>query len=78
MSWYTVAWILWILAFVVIEGIALADSRRNDTLSEHVWTWFSLKGEKGSLRWWQAILRFGFMAFMAWLTIHFLTGGAWL
>jgi len=71
-------WIAWIGAFLIIEGIALFRKQRNDTLSEKTWKWFSLKGDKGKLKWWQALLRFGFLAFWAWLTLHFLTGGRFL
>ena len=42
MSGFTAAWIGWGLAFAVIEGIALFNSRRGDTLSEHVWTWLGV------------------------------------
>ncbi len=75
---FTAAWILWILAFAVIETIAIVRKARGDTLSEHVWNWFSLKGKKGKLKGWQIALRFGFLSFWAWLTIHFITGGTFL
>lgn len=35
-------WIGWGLAFVVIEGIALFNSSRGDTLSEHAWAWLGV------------------------------------
>lgn len=75
---FTGLWVAWIAAFVVIEGVALVRKRRGDTLSEHTWRWFSLKGDKSKLKPWQAVLRFGFLAFWAWLTLHFLTGGSFL
>ena len=68
---YTVLWILWILMFAVIEGFALKDKAEGDTLSEHVWKWFSIK-KKG--KGWRA-RRFALLAFLAWLVLHFLTGG---
>ena len=71
-------WIVWIGAFIVIEAIAIWRKGPGDTLSEKVWKWFSLKGSKDKLKPWQALLRFGFLAFWAWLTIHFLSGGRFL
>lgn len=71
MDGFTIAWLLWGLAFLVIEGVALFNAKRDDTLSEHVWRWFSIrKRSKG----WQA-RRFALVAFLAWLVLHFLTGG---
>jgi len=72
MSGYTLAWAVWLAAFAVIEGKALRDNRKNDTLSEHVWQWFAVKDRAapyGQLR--RATLAMG----MAWLAGHFLTGG---
>jgi len=72
MSGYTLAWVAWGAAFAVIEGKALADNRRNDTLSEHVWQIFAVRDRNapyGQLR--RAILVMG----MAWLAGHFITGG---
>ena len=71
MSWYTFAWLVWLAAFIVIEGLAIRDKRRNDTLSEHCWEWFSVKQKKKA---WRA-RRILLAAFMVWLTVHFLTGG---
>jgi hypothetical protein len=78
---FTAAWVAWIAAFGVIEGIALYRKQPGDTLSEHVWKWFGTrrdveyhgKGEQpsGLLR----LRRFALLAFLAWLSIHFLTGG---
>lgn len=75
---FTAAWVFILVWFAVWETIAIVRKRRGDTLSEHVWAWFSLKGRKDKLSRGQAFLRFGFLAFWAWLTIHFLSGGAWL
>jgi len=74
-SWF---WIGWLLLFVILEGITIFRKERGDTLSEHVWRWFHLWGPKSDLKPWQAVLRFVFLAFWAWLTIHFLTGGRFL
>lgn len=34
---YTIAWVLWILSFGVIEYLAIRRGGSGDTLSEHVW-----------------------------------------
>lgn len=69
----TCAWFAWIAAFGVIEGIALARKRQQDTLSWHVWAWFGIKRHTpppGSLR----IRRLALLTFLAWLAAHFITG----
>lgn len=72
MDGYTVAWVGWLVMFGVIEGAALLDKRKNDTLSEHVWDWFAIKDKpKG----WK-VRRGGLYVFLAWLVAHFVTGGA--
>lgn len=71
MDAYTAAWVFWLLMFAGIEGAALANAKVGDTLSEHLWRWFSLK-EKGTG--WR-VRRFSLLAFFAWLVAHILTGG---
>ena len=73
---FTWFWIGWLLLFVVIEGVALIRKERGDTLSEKVWAWFWLKGDKGKLQAWQVVLRVGFIGFWAWLSLHFIFGGS--
>jgi hypothetical protein len=68
---YTTGWVLWILWFVVEEGVALATKSTPGTLSYHVWYWFSIKGHSEFWR----LRRFLLLAFLAWLSAHFLTGG---
>jgi hypothetical protein len=75
---FTAAWVIWLVAFVAIEAWALVRKKRGDTLSEHTWDWFCLKGSKGGKSTWCVVRRVTFVAFWAWLTIHFVTGGAWL
>lgn len=70
MTWDAV-WGLWLLAFAVAESIALLNERPADTLSEKVWQWFSIKGRGRAWR----IRRFTLLSFLAWLAVHFLTGG---
>ncbi|AGM12101.1 hypothetical protein M050_gp03 [Streptomyces phage Sujidade] len=67
-------WVLWLGAFVVIEGVALARKEQGDTLSEHVWKWFhTQRGQKADKT--TRLRRFVLLAFVAWLSVHFLTGG---
>jgi hypothetical protein len=73
---FTIGWLCWFAFFAVWEGITLFNSKPGDTLSEHVWRWFGTrredyKGDKTPPR----LGRFILLAFMAWLSIHFLTGG---
>ncbi len=71
MDGWTVAWLLWLAMFAAIEGPAIFNNRTGDTLSEKVWAWFAVKDKP---RGWQ-LRRFILLAFMAWLAVHFLTGG---
>jgi hypothetical protein len=75
MSGWTIAWLIWIGAFCVIEGAALARKQRNDTLSEHVWRWFKVGGDTRPtpLVW---LLRLPLIVGGVWLTMH-LTFGIW-
>ena len=70
---WTVLWLLWIAAFFAIEVPALRNKTPGDTLSEHVWKWFAVKdaNRKGLTR----LRRWGLLAFLAWLSFHFLSGG---
>jgi hypothetical protein len=68
---FTQLWLVWLMMAAAIEGVALFNKARGDTLSEHVWKWFSIR-DKG--RGW-LIRRSALAAFMIWLTLHFLIGG---
>lgn len=74
-NWASPFWGAWILYFIVVEGIALFNSKGGDTLSEHVWAWLGynegVKFPTGS----QRLRRFLTLAFLAWLVVHLLTGG---
>lgn len=76
MTWWAVLWVGFVAYFVVVEAAALRDRRRGDTLSEHVWDWFCLRGRKHGKSAWCIIRRICFYAFWVWLTVHFLSGGA--
>ncbi|MDG4792684.1 hypothetical protein [Micromonospora sp. WMMD1082] len=76
---WAAAWLVWFLYFGVVELAALFNSRDGDTLSEHVWMWFGTKRHPADpfrpVTGWTRLRRFVLLAFMAWLTLHFLTGG---
>jgi hypothetical protein len=74
MSGYTIAWLAWLAAFGVIEGKALFSRREGATLSEHVWKWFAIGADHDPTGW-VRMRRAALLAFMAWLSVHFLTGG---
>lgn len=68
----TLLWIGWLLYFVIVEAVALRNSRRGDTLSEHVWMWFGVRKEQTG---WSRFRRVVLIGFMVWLSLHFITGG---
>lgn len=74
MSW-TLLWLGWAVYFLIVEGMALFNSTKGDTLSEHVWAFLGFSNGMRSPTGWTRLRRFVVLAFMAWLTFHFLTGG---
>ena len=70
MSGWTVAWIFWIGFFIAVEGAALLDKDRGDTLSEHVWAVFKIKDKP---RQW-TIRRAVLAGFLVWLLVHMVAG----
>lgn len=52
---YRKAWVAWVAAFVVLEGLALLDKSRGDTFSER-WLW--------------RLPREVTLTFVAWLGLH--------
>lgn len=78
MSVFTWAWIAWGLAFCVIEGVALVNSRSGDTLSEHVWAFMGVRraGQPyRTPRWTLRVARTVILSGLLWLALHFATGG---
>ena len=52
-KWYTAGWIFWILFFIVLEGMAIINKQKGDTLSEHLRVWSTLTHkEKASMGYW--------------------------
>lgn len=74
MSWYTIAWLVFGVFFVVVETIALIDRRPGDTLSEHLRSWFATRGKP---RWWQA-RRAVLVVFLVWFPVHLFSGLSWV
>lgn len=75
MTVWTWAWLGWGAYFAVVEGMALANSKPGDTLSEHVWQFLGYSEGVRQPTGWTRLRRFMVLAFMAWLSVHFLTGG---
>jgi hypothetical protein len=71
---WTWAWIGWLVYFAVVEGAALYRSKPGDTLSEHAWAWLGV-GEGRSRSGWTQLRRALLVGFLAWLVLHFMTGG---
>jgi hypothetical protein len=67
---FTWLWIVWLLAFAVIEGAALYLGHGR-SLSDHIWKWFSI-GVKG--KFWR-LRHVALLTFVVWLALHLLTGG---
>jgi hypothetical protein len=62
-------WIAWSLVFAAAEGIALANKRDADTLSENVRRLFRTRTSKAG----RAIFAVGWFGFSGWFAIHILT-----
>jgi hypothetical protein len=74
MSWYTVAWVGWLLLFLGLELPALASRVPGETLSEHVWSWFKVLDDRHTPITW--VLRSVLLLFLGWLFLHL--GFGWL
>lgn len=68
---FTVLWVLWGAAFAVIEGVALVNDRKDDTLSEHLRDWFRTDRKHGRTAW---IVTSG--VFFAWFVTHIAVAGS--
>lgn len=51
MSGFTIAWLVWGLAFAAIELPAVFNKTKGDTLSEHIWKWFAVKDKPTGYLW---------------------------
>lgn len=76
---FTIAWVLWILSFFVIEGVAIVKDRKDvggswpDTLSEHLRRWFRTDTNLG-----RTVFMVSFGVFAAWFGIHITTPPGYL
>lgn len=70
MNWATPIWIAIGAIIMIVEGIALFNKTEGDTLSEHVWNWLKVNDKSKKFTAW----RFFVLAFMVWLTGHFVFG----
>lgn len=70
MTTFTWLWIIWLAWFVVVEGAAIINKDRGDTLSEHVWRWFRIHDKPRQWTWRRIVLA----GFLAWLLIHMVAG----
>lgn len=66
--WVTV-WVAWSLTFAIAEGIALANKRDGDTLSENFRRLFRTRTSKVG----RAVFAVGWFSFSGWFAIHILT-----
>ena len=69
---YTTLWIVWVVAFGVIEYAALKNKDGGDTLSEHIWKLIGTNTPGRNWENWLAriVLAGGFV----WVIPHFFTG----
>lgn len=70
MTIWGVLWVVWGLLFVGIEGVAVVNDKRDDTLSEHLRLWFRTDTKRGRTAW---LVVSG--AFFAWFIPHILIEG---
>ena len=71
MSVWTILWLLWLVAFAVLEGYTIRSKRKGDTLSETTRRWFGTKTKLGRWVW---IASFGL--FSAWFVVHIAVAGS--
>ena len=70
MDGWTVCWLLWSVMFAAIELPAVLNRTDGDTLSEHLRSWFALRGKPAG---W-VVRRAALAAFFAWFVAHLFTG----
>jgi hypothetical protein len=69
---YRWLWVAWIVAFLVLEFIAIGRRRYQDTLSEFVWQ--VCKVTPGNTFWQWTALHIFLAGFLIWLDFHLLGG----
>lgn len=68
---FTLAWLLWGLLFVLIEGTAIINDYWAGTLSDHLRLWFRTDTKRGRTAW---LAVSG--CFFAWFVVHIAVAGA--
>lgn len=68
---WLIAWVVWLVAFLIVEVSAAVRKTKLDTLSENVWLWF---GIKYSERPYKGTRRAALALFMLTLSGHFVFG----
>jgi hypothetical protein len=68
----TYIWITLLVVAGIVEIYTIFNKKPNDTFSEHIWRWFSIKKGTGKFK---KTRRFILLVIMVWLAVHFLTGG---
>ena len=71
MTVWTWLWVAWGLMFAVIEGVAIANDVKDDTLSEHFRRWFRTDVKLGRTVW---LVVCG--CFTAWFATHIAVAGS--
>jgi hypothetical protein len=69
---FTVGWLLWLAAFLALEGSALFNHISGDTLSENTWAWFHVFDPHPGLL--LGTLRVLLGLFLLWLAFHLTFG----
>lgn len=69
MTIFTWLWIGWLVAFAVIEAVALKNDLPEDTLSEHVRRWLSIHTQLG-----RTVFLIAFGGFTLWFAMHITVG----
>ena len=69
---WVVAWLLWGLLFLIIEGLALFNKEKGDTLSENLRSWGGIKTPERKGAQWGVFA--ALLVFFVWFPLHILTG----
>lgn len=76
MIFFTSFWLIWAVAGIAVELVAVLDKKPGDTLSEHVWKWLTGQVFKPMAipAWLAWVFRVVLAAFFIWLGPHFVLG----
>lgn len=73
---FSIFWLVWVVAAVVVELVAVRRKQSGDTLSENEWAVTGVKGDRLLPAWLAWPLRVIVAGFLVWLIPHF-TLGIW-